>query len=338
MKRILITLLASTAIVVLAILFGSVNISLHEIVSIIAYRVFGRALPEDITAPTVAILWNLRLPRVLLAFLAGAALSVSGAIMQSILRNPLASSYTLGVSSGASLGAVLTIVYGISFPLFQSLTLPLFGFVFGMGTILFVYTLARVLDERVQNHTIILVGVVLSLFVGSIVTLLATVEETSLQRLIFWQLGSFSMRGWDAIYILTPILFLATFFVCLKHRELDLMTFGEESAAMAGVNVRQIKWLLLIVSSALTGATIAFVGVIGFVDLIVPHVVRRLFGARHRLVLPMCILFGGAFMVLADFCARMFIARSELPVGVVTALVGAPFFLYIFWSSRRRPC
>jgi len=284
----------------------------------------------------VSILWNLRLPRVFLAFLAGAALSVSGAVMQSVLRNPLASSYTLGVSSGASLGATLVLLYGATLPLLGGFSLPIFGFVFGMGTIVLAILFATRIDGQMENNTIILVGVVFTLFVGSITTLLATMERTSIQRLIFWQMGSFSMRDWDAVWILLPIVLIGILWLTRLSRELDILTFGEGEAQAIGVDVKPVKWKLLLITAAVTGSTIAFVGLIGFVDLVVPHVVRRIFGSRHRLMLPMSALVGGGFMVLCDLAARMVIPHQELPVGVVTALLGAPFFVWIYRQGRAK--
>jgi len=313
---------------VLAVGLGSVNIPAGDIFRVIFYRAFGVGDSGDVPMAHVIIVWNLRLPRVLLAFIVGAALSVSGAVMQSVLRNPLASSYTLGVSSGASLGAALVIFAGLQ------VVLPVAGFVFGLGAIVLAIALATRMDGRMENNTIILVGMVLSLFVNAITTLLMALQREYMERLIFWQMGSFAMRDWNVIALLAPVALVGIIFILKFHRELDIMTFGEESALIMGVNLRRVKWILLITSAALTGSAIAFVGIIGFVDLVAPHVVRRIFGARHRLLIPMAAVFGGIFMVLCDLVARTVVSPGELPVGVVSALVGAPFFAYVYFSRK----
>jgi iron complex transport system permease protein len=296
--------------------------------------VFGVELPTAIKATSVSILWNLRLPRALLAFIVGAALSVSGAVMQSVLRNPLASSFTLGVSSGASLGAAIVILYGFTIPMVGAFTLPFMGFLFGFFTILLVIALASRLDRHMENLTIILVGMVFSMFISSITTLMSVMKHEQMQRLMFWQMGSFSMKDWEPVFILVPLVFLGIIFIIHYNRELDMMTFGEEKAKTMGVDLKTVKWKLLVSTSVLTGSAVAFSGVIGFVDLITPHVVRRIFGSPHRLVIPISAMFGGAFMVVCDLVARMVLSPSELPVGTVTALIGAPFFVYIYFSRR----
>jgi len=322
----------------LAIAVGSVPVPPGEILQILSHRLFGSELPETVRGTTVTIMWNLRLPRSLLALLAGAALAVSGAVMQSVLRNPLASSYTLGVSSGASLGACLVFLYGLVIPLVGNLTLPLAGFVFGLVTILLAVATASRIDGQMENNTIILVGMVFSLFVSAITTLLMALSRETLQRLVLWQMGSFAMRDWQAVQILAPIAVAGIVLLLRYHRELDMMTFGEEQALTMGVATRQVKWVLLVTTAAITGSVVAFAGVIGFVDLVAPHVVRRLFGSSHRLVLPMSAVLGGAFMVICDLIARIVVAPVELPVGAVTAIIGAPFFTYIFFQRRAKAC
>ena len=327
---------ASLIVIIIGIALGSVWVPPSDIFNIIRHKITGGGLAEQINVSSVAIVWTLRLPRAILAFIVGAALSVSGAVMQSVLRNPLASSYTLGVSSGASLGACIIILYGITLPLIGIMTLPLTGFIFGLGTILLSISFASHIDGQMQNNTIILTGMVFSLFVNAITTLLSALSREHLQRLFFWQMGSFSARSWSPIFILTPIVVAGIAFILHFNRELDMMTFGEDQAKTMGVDIKRVKWILIITSAALTGSTVAFVGVIGFVDLVAPHIVRRLFGSSHKLVIPMSALFGGSFMVVCDLAARTVISPSELPVGAVTALVGAPFFAYIYFGGRAR--
>jgi len=333
--KIIIAICLSIVSIVLGIAIGSVNIPTADVLRVLGNHLFGFELPEHITQGRSAIVWSQRFPRAILAFFAGAALSVSGAVMQSVLRNPLASSYTLGVSSGASLGASLVILAGVTLPLFPILSLPVLGFTFGLATILLVMAIARQLDVRIENHTIILTGMVFALFINAISTLMFSFFRESTQRMIFWQMGSFRLLGWNTVYILVPIALTGIFFISRFKWELDVMTFGEEQAQSIGVNSRKIKLVLLVTAAALTGSTIAFVGVIGFVDLVSPHVVRKIYGSSHKLVIPMSALIGGSFMVLADLVARTVTSPVELPVGAVTALIGAPFFAYIYFNKRK---
>ena len=332
--KIIISICATLIIIILGIAIGSVYVPPLNIINIMGSKIFGLPLNENIAKTTVSILWNLRLPRALLAFIVGAALSVSGAVMQSVLKNPLASSYTLGVSSGASLGAGFVILLGITIPFARMLTLPIFGFAFGLGTIFTAISFAARIDGRMENNTIILTGMVFSLFTNAVITIMSAMSKEHMQRLIYWQMGSFSMKDWISVFILAPVIIAGILFVLRYNRELDIMTFGEEQAQSIGVNLKKTKWTLLVLSAALTGSAIAFVGVIGFVDLVAPHIVRKIFGSPHIYVIPMSAVFGGAFMVLCDLAARIVLTGQELPVGAVTALIGAPFFAYIYFSRR----
>ncbi len=333
--KILIAIILGIASLILAVAIGSVNVPPAQIISVVVHKLFGANLTEGIQDTTVSIIWNLRLPRALLAFVVGSALSVSGAIMQSVLKNPLASSYTLGVSSGASLGAGLVILMGITLPFANMLTLPIMGFAFGLGTIFIAIGFASRVDGRLENNTIILTGMVISLFTNAIITIMAAMARDQIQRLIYWQMGSFSLKDWSTIIVLAPIAIAGVLFVLHYNRELDMLTFGEEQAKTMGVNTKRVKWILLITSAAMTGSAISFVGIIGFVDLVAPHIVRKIFGSSHRVVIPMSAVVGGTFMVLCDLVARTLIPKQDLPVGAVTALIGAPFFAYVYFSKRK---
>ena len=254
--------------------------------------------------------------------------------MQSVLRNPLASSFTLGVSSGASLGAAFVILLNVSIPFAAIYSLPLAGFIFGLGTVFLAMGLAAKFDRNMENNTIILVGMVLSLFVNAILTLLIGLAPERMKELTFWQMGSFSAMHWNHVQAVLPVILIGLIVLFRFTREMDLMTFGEEEALSAGVELYRMKFLMIGIAALLTGASVAFAGTIGFVDLIAPHVVRRIFGPRHKLVLPASAMFGGSFMVLADLIARTLLAPRELPVGAVTALVGAPFFAYIYFKRK----
>lgn len=229
------------------------------------------------------------------------------------------------MSSGASLGAAAVIVSGFTLPLLGNLfTLPLIASVCGLATVFLAMGFSARLDRNMENQTIILVGMVLSLFVNAFLTILTSLAQDRLQQLVFWQMGSFSGRDWSHVAILFPVVLLGCLALLLFTREMDIMTFGEEQAMAVGVELKKVKLTLIILSAVLTGTSVAFVGVIGFVDLIAPHVVRKLFGSTHRLVVPVSILFGGTFMTVADLLARTVISPSELPVGAITLPGGRP--------------
>lgn len=315
---------------------GSVAIPAKEALAVIAQHLFGISLLRDVEPLTQTIVWDLRLARASLAFLVGASLAVSGTVMQSVLRNPLASSYTLGVSSGASLGAALIIISGFSLPIVGAFTLPLAGLLTGLLTVYLAVAMASRVDKGFSGNTIVLTGMVFTLFVNALLTLVAYFFPNRTRHILLWQMGSFALKDWGTVRVLLPIAIVGLLFLMRYARELDMLTFGEEQAAVMGVETRRVKWILMFLAAALTGSAVSFAGVIGFIDLISPHVVRRWVGAAHRWVLPLSALFGGSFMVLADIVARTVISPTELPVGAITALLGGPFFLYVYFQKRRR--
>lgn len=310
----------------LSLRIGSAPISVGDLVNIM----MGRG---DRTASLLqSILLEVRMPRIFLSFLVGLALGASGTVMQSLLQNPLASSYTLGVSSGASLGASAVMLLGINF-MSTSVMMSIGGFSLGLLTVFVVLLFAQQFSQALDNQTIILVGMVLSLFINSFLTLLMTFSPDYMQRIIFWQLGSFSGASWENVKLLSLTFIFS--FLCLIyfHREMDILSFGDVFALSQGVEVKRTKIILIGLSTLLTGASVALTGVIGFVDLVAPHVARRMFGATHRWVLPSSALVGGLLCVLADTVARSILQSRELPTGAVTALIGAPFFCYIFFRK-----
>ena len=291
--------------------------------------------PEyDKTAAT--ILWNIRMPRVVLAGLIGAALAIAGAAFQGLLKNPLADPYTLGVSSGASVGAVMTLFFGISIPFLGMYTLPVISMVFALLTMLGVITFARLVDRSMKMETVILTGIIFSSFLGSVISLMIALTGEELRQIIGWLLGSVSMRGWPYVQMAAPFILIGSFVLWLCRRELNAMLFGEERAQHLGVDVRKWKMLVLVAGSILTGAAVAVSGTIGFVGLVVPHMTRLLWGADHRHVLPLSFLNGASLLIVCDLVSRTIISPAELPIGVITAFIGAPVFAWIFFRQRQR--
>lgn len=334
LKMTLLTAIAFAALI-FGIGIGSVYVAPADILAILGNRIFGSSLPETMNPVFPKMVMDMRLPRVLMAFLTGAALSVAGTVMQSVLQNPLASPFGLGISAGAGLGAAIVMAAGLSSGILGMFFLPTVSLLCGLGTVILVIGFSSRIDRSMSNTTIILTGMVLSLFLNAIMSMLATISPANAQRINLWTLGSFSMKGWDSVRILLIVSVLCILFFMFYAKEMDVMTFGEEHALSLGVNLKVVKRLLICIVAVLTGTAVAFVGIIGFVDLIAPHVVRRFFGSSHKLVIPTSALFGGTFMVLCDLAARTLAAPREIPIGSITALLGAPFFIYIYFVKRK---
>lgn len=281
------------------------------------------------------ILWNIRMPRVVLAGLVGASLAIAGAAFQGLLKNPLADPYTLGVSSGASVGAVITLFFGISIPYLGIFTLPVFSMAGAFITMLAVIGFAKLVDRSMKMETIILTGIIFSSFLGSIISLMIALTGEELRQIIGWILGSVSMRGWDYVNMALPFILVGTLLLWLNRRELNALIFGEERAKHLGVNVKYRKMMILVGGSILTGAAVAVSGTIGFIGLVVPHMIRLVSGADHRQLLPLSFINGASLLVLCDLLSRTIISPTELPIGVITAFLGAPVFAFIFFKQRR---
>jgi iron complex transport system permease protein len=318
----------------LGISIGTVSIPVPAIIEIIGAEIF-RFQGQGIDPMYASIVMEIRLPRVLLAGLVGASLAIAGAAFQGLLRNPLADPYTLGISSGASIGAVVTLFFGISLPLIGAFTLPVLSILFAFATVLFVLFFARKVDRLLRVETIILTGIILSSFLGSFISLMIALSGEELRQIIGWLLGSVSMRGWEYIKIIFPFFIIGLVILLANTRELNAMSFGEERAQHLGVNVERRKLLILLSGSLLTGSAVAVSGTIGFVGLVIPHLTRTVWGPDHRHLLPLSVLIGSGFLILADLISRTIIAPSELPIGVITALIGAPVFAFILMKNRR---
>lgn len=320
------------AIGLLALLVSSVQVPVADILFILLHKLSGGQISINVPNNLVTIIWEIRLPRVLLALGVGAGLAVSGAAFQGLLRNPLADPYTLGVSSGAALGAVLVIFFKIS--LVSFMTLPFFAIAGGLSALVLVFGLTRLSRRGTSIETLVLAGIIVSAFIGSLISLLIALSGEELRGILYWLFGSLSMRGWRYLALYLPFFVVGTVVLFLHHRELNALAFGEEAAYHLGVDVKRKRGLILIGASLVSGAAVAVSGTIGFVGLIIPHVVRLLVGPDHKHVLPLSMLLGGSFLAVADMTARTIIAPQELPVGVITALVGAPVFAFLLLRAN----
>ncbi len=312
----LIAFVATAAIFVLCVGFGST----------------GFALEGDIVG-------NIRLPRVLTVGLIGASLSICGAAMQGLLRNPLADGTTLGVSSGASLGAVIAIICTSNLPFLAGEITQGFSILLSMAgafvSLLLIMALAQKVDARLSTNTIILVGVVFSMFASAFISLLVALFPNSAKTVTFWTMGSTASAGYVDCAVVGVFFVLCCIVLLGKTNELNTFAIGEENASHLGVNVKRTKMLIMVAVSILVGACVSVSGTIGFVGLVVPHISRMIVGANHKKLLPFSIFFGAGFLMLADLLCRTIIAPRELPIGVVTSLIGAVIFVYVFYKSRK---
>lgn len=318
-----------------AISIGTVSVPILDIIKVIGREVF-RLPVGDVDSMYSSIVYDIRLPRVILAGLVGASLAIAGAAFQGLLRNPLAEPYILGVSSGASVGAVSTLFFGLSLPFVGIYTLPFLSIVTALATILIVLYFARKIDQTMRVETIILTGIIFSSFLGAFISLIIALTGDELQQIIGWLLGSVSMRGWSYVRIILPFFILGSLLLLMNVKELNAMSLGEERAKHLGVNVERRKLVILLAGSILTGAAVAVSGTIGFVGLVIPHLTRKLWGPDHTHLLPLSMIVGAGFLILTDLLSRTIISPQVLPVGVITALVGAPVFAIILIRQRRR--
>lgn len=302
---------------------------------ILSDQAFGLGWLENVPKNEQLIVWNIRFPRVLLALCVGASLALAGAAFQGLLRNPLADPYTIGVSSGASLGAVCVIFFQVTIVGLGSFTLPIMAIIGGFIALLIVFGLVRLSSRSLAIETIILAGIIVGAFIGAITSLIIALgDRDSMTQIIYWLYGSVGMRGWSHVQLIVPFMIVGSAMLLMHHRELNAFALGEEAADHIGVDVKKGKIFILIGASLLTGSAVAVSGSIGFVGLVIPHLVRLIIGPNHKHVLPLSLLFGGSFLILADLLARTIIAPQELPIGVITALIGAPVFALLLIRER----
>jgi iron complex transport system permease protein len=320
---VLVLSLCLCVVVVLAVGIGSEYISPPKVIAAISHGLAGNLQNSEDT-----IIWQMRLPRVLLAALVGAALAVSGAAFQGLFRNPLADPYLLGVASGAGLGATVVMVFAASVPFLMLLGVPLAAFAGGLLSVLCVVLLARQ-GRTVPLVTLILAGVVIGSVLTAATSFVMLYSRTQGLSILSWLLGSFTFASWGKVFVMIPVLAVVLAVVLGSSRALNLLQLGEEQAAQLGLSVEKFKMLLIVVATLATSIAVSVSGIIGFVGLIIPHAVRLAVGADYRRALPMIALLGAIFLVLADLLARTLIAPSQLPIGIITSLVGGPFFLYL---------
>ena len=316
---------------------GSTDIAWQTVVRTVA----GRALPEGwiglggVSEADQVIVWLIRMPRVIVAALAGAALAIAGAQLQGVFRNPLADPSVIGVSQGAALGAVIAFVTGLATR--SALWLPMTAFI-GAFIALFAVYLIATRSGRTPVATLLLAGIAIGALITACASLLISLSFVNWQvasEIVFWMMGGLDSRTWTHVWISLPFLALGTLVSLWHTRELDLMLLGEETSASLGVEVETVKRTILATAALLTGAAVAVSGVVGFVGLVVPHVMRLILGPSHRTLLPASAFSGALFLIVCDLLARTIHPPTEIRLGVVTAAFGAPFFLWLLRRQRK---
>lgn len=303
---------------VLGLSVGSVDLRFSNVVGALI-------CPSTIDGATRTIILDIRLPRVLLAIVVGAGLSIAGGVFQALLRNPLAEPYILGISSGGTVGAILAISMGLGF---SAVTTPLASFIGSLLVTALVYALAQ-RHGQLDTNTLLLSGVMVGAFFNAAVLLIVAVFNQELRNAFLWLMGNFSGATLGSLAVVAPVVLLASGVLILQAKSYNLIATGDETAMQLGVEVPHIKRRSYLLASLITGLVVSLSGVIGFVGLIIPHMCRMLFGPDHRALLPASMLAGASFMIVADVLARTLLAPTEIPVGAITAAIGAPLFVYL---------
>ncbi|NLE05694.1 MAG: iron ABC transporter permease [Crenarchaeota archaeon] len=330
-------LLALVVSIIISVSFGAGSPRFNEAMSVIFSKIFPSLGIDAGSKLTQTIILDLRLPRIVLAMLAGAGLAAAGATMQGVLRNPLVSSYTLGISSAAGFGASLAIIFGIGvINSFGGYLIIVNAFCFSMLAMLLVYGIARL--RGMTTSTMILAGVAISYLFSALSSLIQYIapEHTAVAQVVFWLMGGLSSATWQNIIFILPIVVVTIVLMIQQSWNINVLSMGESIATSLGVNSKRVMAFAMILSTLVTAAIISFTGVIGFVCLVSPHLARMLIGGDHRFLIPCSVVVGACLLLCSDTVARLILAPAELPVGIVTSLLGVPFFIYMLISRRRQ--
>ncbi len=320
--------------IMLALTAGSVRLSLGKVLQILTNLLPWSNPEAPIDAIEQKILLDLRLPRIILAMIIGATLSIAGVIFQSLFRNPMADPSVIGTSSGAALGATLAIAAGFDFRIMNISSVPLAAFAGAVSVTLLVYNLART-GNRLPMAFMLLAGIAVSTFLSSIISLIMILRRTEMYNILSWLMGGFALRRWSDVVMVLPYIVIGILITVMFSRELNLMLLGEERARQLGLNSNRLQKIMVLSASLLVAGAVSISGVIGFVGLLVPHMARLVVGPDHKYLLPASALAGGTFLLISDTISRTVLAPLELPVGIVTSLCGAPFFIYLLRKNKR---
>ena len=332
----IISIVTFLIICIVSISVGSVKIPFSHTIRVILNKLFNIGDISDISNTIVTILMNIRLPRVIMASIVGASLSLAGAVMQGLLKNPLADGSSLGVSSGASIGATIAIALGITLPILSEFSIIITSIIFAFLSLFLVLFIVKKIDSKMSTNTVILTGVIFSMFASSVSSLILAIFSNDTKKIVFWTMGSLSSSNVSKVLIILPIFLLCVTYILSKIPELNVFQIGEDGAKYLGVNTKKTKISLFIFSSVLVGMSVAMTGNIGFVGLVIPSIVRMLVKTDYKYILPFSMIFGAGFLCITDLISRTIIAPSELPIGTVTSLFGAVIFGYILYNFKKR--
>ena len=295
---------------------------------VILYKVTFSAIQTEVVL-------KIRLPRVLVAAVVGVALAAAGTVLQGLLRNPMADPYVLGISAGASVGASLAIGFGLGSSFLGFLyAVPLMAFVGALVTIFVVYNIAR-RNGGNSMLSLLLIGIAISSFLSAVVSLIKIISSDALHGIVYWIMGSLQVAGWNHLYIASPFIFVGIIIIYYYAKDLNIISLGENQAQHLGVDVEGLKTRLLICVSLITAAAVSVSGIIGFIGLIIPHMTRLLVGPDHRILIPTSALLGAVVLIICDTLARTLMSPAEIPVGIITALLGSPFFVYLLIKRKK---
>lgn len=331
-KLLIISIVLCFFTVLISTTIGSSDISFFQTLKILVSKIFNVDINlDEVKNSSINIIWVVRLPRVILAFLVGGSLAICGVSYQGIFKNPMADPFILGVSSGAALGASIGIVSKLKFSFLGLSPISILAFIGAIMTIVIVYNISKI-GNKVPVTTLLLSGIAIGQLLTAVISLFMIFTD-DMQRIIYWTMGSFNARSWEHVLVVLPYAFIGFFILYLSSRELDIMLLGEETASQLGVDTEKIKKRVLFSTAIITGVSVSVTGIIGFVGLIIPHVVRSFVGPKHKSLIPYSFVIGGIFMIVCDTISRALIAQ-EIPVGIITALFGGPFFIYLLRQRK----
>jgi len=312
---------------IISLSFGSINLSPLKVMEIIFSD-------NDVNQSLRVIVNQIRLPRIILSFLVGAGLSIAGVVFQGVIRNPMVDPYIVGISAGAGTGVTLAIVLNLEISILFFHTLPLMAFVGSLITVYVVYNLAKT-NSKVPVVTFLLAGVAVGFVLNAVMSFLMVLGTRDIHKIVFWLLGSLSTASWQDIRLMLPYFIIGNFIVIFFLKDLNLILLGEDHAQHLGVNVEKSKKYLIVGASLITASVVSVSGSIGFIGLIVPHIARMLVGPDHKKLFPTAAILGGIFLIISDDLARILLAPMEIPVGIITALTGGPYFIYLLRKTKK---
>ncbi|SCJ76255.1 Probable ABC transporter permease protein HI_1471 [uncultured Eubacterium sp.] len=329
----ILSLLCVAAVILICTFFGAADITIKDTLIVLTNKITGLLGAEaDTLGAKNTIIWDLRFPRSLLAFLVGGALALCGGVYQAIFKNPMADPFVLGISSGAAFGATIGIILAIPASFMGLNTISFFAFGGAILAIFFVYNIARV-GKQANTTSLLLCGIAVNQLLTAVISFAMLLSANQMKKIYFWTLGSFSSKGWDHVFNVLPYIIIGLIVIFLFAKELDIIVLGDETAIRFGIDVEKNKRILFVVTSLVMASCVSVSGIIGFVGLVSPHIVRLIFGPAHKKLLPLSFLLGGIVLCICDTISRSIIA-SEIPVGIVTAIIGAPFFIYLLRAKN----